>query len=70
MQDQKALVPIEEQTVDFYGDHITIALVEIDGHAMRYIPLRPICEYLGLSWSGQRERTAAQWYITAKLSEF
>src|SRR5262249_23601271 len=24
---------------------------------MMYIPLRPICDYLGLSWSGQRERT-------------
>jgi hypothetical protein len=57
MQDEKALAPIEEQTVDFYGDHITIALVDIDGHTMNYIPLRPICEYLGLSWSGQRERT-------------
>lgn len=57
MQGEKALVPIDEQTVDFYGDPIPIALVEVDGHSIRYIPLRPICEYLGLSWSGQRERT-------------
>ena len=34
MQDEKALVPIEEQTVDFYGDEITIALVHIDGRAI------------------------------------
>ncbi len=57
MPDDKALIPIEEQTVDFYGDNITTALVDVDGRTMRYIPLRPICEHLGLSWSGQRERT-------------
>jgi len=55
--EQKALTPIEEQKVDFYGDEITTALVEVEGQAVMYIPLRPICEYLGLSWSGQRERT-------------
>lgn len=57
MPDEKALIPIEEQTVDFYGDEITTAIVDIDGNTTMYIPLRPICDYLGLSWSGQRERT-------------
>ncbi len=55
--EEKALIPIEEQKVDFYGDEITTALVEVEGQSVMYIPLRPICEYLGLSWSGQRERT-------------
>jgi hypothetical protein len=55
--DEKALIPIEEQKIDFYGNEITTALVEIEGQSVMYIPLRPICEYLGLSWSGQRERT-------------
>jgi hypothetical protein len=53
----KALIPVEEQKVDFYGDQITTALVEVGGRIRMYIPLRPLCEYLGLSWSGQRERT-------------
>src|SRR5882762_1741505 len=57
MSDEKALIPIEEQKVDFYGDEITTAVVDIEGRAMMYVPLRPICDYLGLSWSGQRERT-------------
>jgi hypothetical protein len=51
-----ALIPIEEKTVDFYGDEITAALVEIEGKTEVYVPVRPVCEYLGLTWSGQFAR--------------
>jgi hypothetical protein len=50
------LVPVEERRVDFYGDTIVAALVEVDNQPEVYIPLRPLCEYLGLRWSGQYER--------------
>ena len=53
MPDEKALIPIEEQTVDFYGDEITTAIVDIDGHAKLYVPIKAISDYLGLTWSGQ-----------------
>ena len=54
---ESALIPVDEQIVDFYGDEITTALIKLnDEHFQMYVPLRPICEYLGLSWSGQRER--------------
>jgi hypothetical protein len=53
MSDSQALVPQEQRTVDFYGDQITAVLVDKEP----YIPIRPICEYLGLSWAGQLERT-------------
>ncbi len=56
MSSEGALVPIDEQIVDFYGDEITTALVKVEDHTQMYVPLRPICDYLGLSWSGQRER--------------
>jgi P22_AR N-terminal domain/ORF6C domain len=56
MSDEKALVPIEEQSVDFYGDEIPTALVDIDGRSCLYIPIKPISDYLGLAWSGQFER--------------
>jgi len=50
---EQALVPVREQTVDFYGD----SLVAAEGpDATIYVPLRTICNYLGLSWAGQRER--------------
>src|SRR5260370_998207 len=47
----------EDEPVAFYGDEITTAIIDVNGQPMMYIPLRPICDYLGLSWSGQRERT-------------
>lgn len=57
---EPVLIPIEERNVDFYGDEITMALVQLEQRTQLYIPLRPICTYLGLSWSGQRERTARE----------
>jgi hypothetical protein len=55
-QKTAALVPIEEKTVDFYGDQITASLVEIGEEQVVYVSLRPICEHLGLSWSAQLQR--------------
>ncbi len=56
MTSEGLLVPVDEQTVEFCGDEITTALVKLDEHFQMYVPLRPICKYLGLSWSGQFER--------------
>jgi len=56
MSSKQTLIPVDEQAVDFYGDEITTALVNIDERFQMYIPLRPICKYLGLAWSGQFER--------------
>ena len=54
--EEKALVPLEQKTIDFYGDEIIAVLIEEEEREQVYIPVRPICDYLGLSWSGQRER--------------
>jgi hypothetical protein len=51
-----ALVPIEEKKVNFYGDEITAVLIEINGQRQVYVPVRPLCEYLGLTWSSQYMR--------------
>jgi hypothetical protein len=56
MSEEKALIPVEQKSVDFYGDEIMTVLVEEDDRRQIFIPVRPICDYLGLSWSGQRER--------------
>lgn len=51
------LMPIEQKTVVFYDDEITAVVVaQADGERVVYVPLRPICEYLGVSWAGQFER--------------
>jgi hypothetical protein len=56
MSEETALVPIEERQVDFYGDEIITALAEVKGEEQVLVPLRPICEYLGLNWSAQSRR--------------
>ncbi|MDP9315451.1 MAG: ORF6C domain-containing protein [Chloroflexota bacterium] len=56
MTDSPSLIPIEERVVDFYGDAITALLVPGDPQPDIYIPLRPLCDYLGLNWSGQLQR--------------
>ena len=51
------LMPIEQKTVVFYDDEITAVVVaQAGGERVVYVPLRPICDYLGLDWSGQRQR--------------
>ncbi len=56
----KALVPAVQKEVVFYEDMITAVLVTINGEDQIYVPLRPICDYLGLSYAGQREHEPTQ----------
>jgi len=51
-----ALIPIEQKQVIFYEDMITVVLVELGDERQVFIPVRPICEYLGLDWSAQTRR--------------
>ena len=52
----KALVPIEQKQVLFYDDEITAVLVQLKGEEKVYVPVKPICEFLGVSWTGQLRR--------------
>ncbi|NKQ35705.1 MAG: hypothetical protein HF973_08835 [Chloroflexi bacterium] len=56
MSQKQALVPVEQRSVDFYGDEVTAVLIEENDRRQIFVPVRSICDYLGLSWSGQRER--------------
>ncbi len=49
----QALAVIEQQEVRFYGD--TIIAVRVAGGDV-YVPIRPICDNLGITLAGQRER--------------
>ena len=53
---EKALQPIEQKTVLFYDDEITAVLVAKDEDEEAYVPIRPICDFLGIDWSSQRRR--------------
>jgi hypothetical protein len=50
------LMPVDQKTVDFYGDEITAALIEVNGQQKVCIPLKPICDFLGVNWDAQRQR--------------
>ncbi len=43
---------VVEQRVELYGDTITVRAQGGDV----YVPLRPICDLLGVNWSAQRRR--------------
>lgn len=51
-----ALVPMQQRSVQFYGDTIVAVLVDDEPQPQVFVPLRPIVDYLGLNWSGQWER--------------
>ena len=53
MDEERALSVVEQKEVVFYDDEIVTVRVA-DGTV--YVPIRPICEALGISWNGQRER--------------
>lgn len=66
-EETTALIPVEERQVDFYGDDITAALAEVNGKEQIFVPIRPICDYLGLSWAGQSQRIKRD-QVLSKLS--
>lgn len=47
---------IEQKTVLFYEDDVTAVIIDADGRRQVYIPLRSICDRLGLDWSAQTRR--------------
>lgn len=51
-----ALQPVDQRTILFYDDEITAVVVDVDGREVVFVPIRPICEFLGVAWSPQRRR--------------
>lgn len=47
------LKPIEQRSIRFYGDEIIAVRVQ-DGTV--YVPVRPICELIGVNWAAQYQR--------------
>lgn len=55
-EEQNALLPAEQRHVIFYDDELTAVVVASERGQTVYVPIRPICERLGLDWSAQRQR--------------
>jgi hypothetical protein len=60
---EKTLQPLEQKAVDFYGDEIVAVRTE-DGQIM--VPIRPICDLLGINWDGQRQRIGRDSILSAE----
>lgn len=67
IMEESALQTIEQRTVIFYEDEITAVVIEESGQRTVYVPLRPICDYLGLDWSAQRKRINRDPVLTEAL---
>lgn len=48
-----ALVPVEQKEVDFYDD--TVVAVRLESGDI-LVPIRPVCELIGVSWPPQRRK--------------
>ncbi len=55
-EESRALVPFEQRTIEFYGDELLALMIDQAGKPTVYIPVRPICEHLGVDWSAQYRR--------------
>ena len=67
MSDEKALVPVEQKQVVFYNDEITAVLVDLNGEQEVFVPVRPICEFLGVAWSPQLRRINRDPVLSAEV---
>lgn len=56
MKPEHALIPIEQKQVSFYEDQVTAVAIRQGNQRRVYVPLRPICDLLGVDWSAQRQR--------------
>lgn len=64
MAETSAIVPLEQKAVEFYGDEI-VAVRAAGG--VIYVPVRPICDLLGVDWAGQRRRINRDGVLGAEM---
>ena len=54
---EQSLVPVAQRVVDFYGDEIQgVVITTTPAVSDVFVPVRPLCNYLGVDWSAQRQR--------------
>ncbi|MBK8129460.1 MAG: hypothetical protein IPK53_11360 [bacterium] len=52
-ENEKALVPVQQKEVEFYGDELTAVKVE---NGRVYVSIRHMCESLAIDTQGQTQR--------------
>lgn len=64
MTESKSLVPIEQKEVQFYED--SIVAVRLLNSSI-FIPVKPICDLLGVDWGGQYRRIQRDPVLSAEI---
>jgi hypothetical protein len=67
MSKEQALVPVEEKRVVFYEDEIAAVLVETAAERQIFIPIKPICDQLGVTWPSQLNRIRRDPVLSRKI---
>lgn len=62
MNDTQKAIVVEQREVGFYGDQVVAVRVENDDV---YVPIKPICDILGLNWAGQQQRITRDEVLSA-----
>lgn len=68
MSEEQALIPIEQKQIVFYDDELTTVVVEGSRGRVVYVPIRPICDILGVDWSAQYRRTKRDPVLAEELT--
>ena len=55
----------EQKEIEFYGDNVIAVRVE-DGAV--YVPVRPLCELIGVDWNGQRTKLNKDPVLSGKIA--
>ena len=56
MSDGRALVLLEEHAIIFYDAKLTAVLVGVGEEEQFFVPVRPLCDSLGVDWFAPRKR--------------
>lgn len=67
MSKTQAVVPVEQKQVVFYDDQITAVMVQDATGQHVFVPIRPICDFLGVAWTAQRQRILRDPVLSAEL---
>ena len=64
----KALIPGEQRSVIFYDDEIPVVIVGEESERQVYVPVRPICDFLGVDHSAQLRRIRRDPVLSEELT--
>jgi hypothetical protein len=67
VSDKPHIEIIEERWVDFYDDTVLAVLIRLDDALKIVVPVRPVCDVLGVDWNGQYQRIRRDGVLSTAL---